>query len=228
VQNAPTHLCPVPMLLHALPSLVKKPAGWPIPKACTLKSCQTDCNTGASIQDRRAALGAGRKYRSSLLAARKAREETKDALRAGSGPSHEKKRAALQRNLERENSFEAVARGWHGHRKVSWSGAHAVRLMERMEIRLFPALGSRPIQQITASEILAVIRKIESRDALELSHRVLRTAGEVFRFAIATGRAERDPTPDLKGALKTRTVVLKKRVAWAEGPELMSTIDLRG
>ncbi|MFM0380125.1 hypothetical protein PQQ72_24265 [Paraburkholderia strydomiana] len=97
-----------------------------------------------------------------------------------------------------------------------------------MEIRLFPALGSRPIQQITASEILAVIRKIESRDALELSHPVLQTAGEVFRFAIATGRAERDPTPDLKGALKTRTVVLKKRVAQAEGPELMRTIEQRG
>ncbi len=174
-------------------------------------------------KERRAALGVYPEV--SLLAARKAREEIKDALRAGLDPSHEKKRAALQRNLERENSFEAVARDWHDHKKASWSEAHAVRVMKRMESELFPALGARPIQQITAPEILAVIRKIESRDALELSHRALQTAGEVFRFAIATGRAERDPTPDLKGALKTRTVVHMRRVGEAEVPELMRKIE---
>ncbi|MFM0566928.1 tyrosine-type recombinase/integrase [Paraburkholderia caledonica] len=174
-------------------------------------------------KERRAALGVYPAV--SLLAARKAREEIKEALRAGLDPSHEKKRATLERSLERQNSFEAVARDWHEHKKGSWSEPHAVRVMKRMENELFPSLGARPIQQITAPEILAVIRTIEKRDALELSHRALQTAGEVFRFAIATGRAERDPTPDLKGALKTRTVVHMKRVGESEVPELMRRIE---
>lgn len=161
----------------------------------------------------------------SLLAARKAREQVKDQLRAGLDPTHEKKRVALERMLARENSFEAVARDWHDNRKGKWSEAHAVRVLKRMESELFPSIGARPIQQITPPELLSVIRKIEARDALELSHRVLQTAGEVFRYGIATGRAERDPTPDLKGALKTRTVVNMKRVGEAEVPELMRKIS---
>lgn len=160
----------------------------------------------------------------SLLQARKARDGVKDNLRAGLDPSHEKRRVKLERSLERTNSFESIAREWHGTRKESWSEGHATRVLKRLEQELFPSLGARPIREITAPELLDVIRKIESRDALELSHRALQAASQVFRYAIVTSRADRDPAPDLRGALKTRSVVHMKRVGEAEIPELMRNI----
>jgi integrase len=160
-----------------------------------------------------------------LLGARKARDEVKEQLRAGLDPSHEKKLVKLQRGLERANSFEPVAREWHEQRKGAWSDRHAVRIMKLLERELFPSLGARPIAQISAPELLAIIRKIESRDALELAHKAIQTTSQIFRYAIATGRAERDPAPDLRGALKTRTVVHMKRVSESELPELMKSIE---
>ncbi|MGR3908881.1 tyrosine-type recombinase/integrase [Burkholderia sp. SR8] len=160
-----------------------------------------------------------------LLAARKARDEIKDQLRAGLDPSHEKKRVKAQRILGRVNSFEPIAREWHEQRKESWSEGHAVRIMKLLERELFPVLGARPISEVSAPELLAVIRKIESRGAIELAHKTIQATSQIFRYAIATGRAERDPAPDLRGALKTRTVVHMKRVSEAELPELMRKID---
>ncbi len=97
--------------------------------------------------------------------------------------------------------------------------------MKLLERELFPVLGARPIAEITAPELLEVIRKIEAREAIELAHKAIQATSQIFRYAIATGRAERDPAPDLRGALKTRTVVHMKRVNEAELPELMRNID---
>ncbi|KWN79039.1 integrase [Burkholderia ubonensis] len=160
-----------------------------------------------------------------LLAARKARDEIKEQLRGGLDPSHEKKLAKLQRSLSRVNSFEPVAREWHEKRKEAWSERHGVRIMKLLEREIFPSLGARPIDEISAPELLEVIRKIEARDAIELSHKAIQACSQIFRYAIATGRAERDPAPDLRGALKTRTVVHMRRVSEAELPELMQKID---
>lgn len=161
----------------------------------------------------------------SLLAARNARDEVKGQLRAGLDPSHEKKRVKLQRSLDRENSFEPIAREWHEKRRDAWSERHADRIMKLLERELFPVLGGRPIAKISAPELLEVIRKIEARDAIELAHKAIQATSQIFRYAIATGRAERDPAPDLRGALKTRTVIHMRRVSEAELPELMQKID---
>lgn len=93
-----------------------------------------------------------------------------------------------------------------------------------IEKELFPALGARPIAEITPPELLAVLRKIEARGAFEMSKKSMQLAGQVFRFGVATGRCERDPTPDLKGALKTRKAKHMARVTEAELPELMRKI----
>jgi integrase len=93
-----------------------------------------------------------------------------------------------------------------------------------IENELLAALGARPTREISAPELLAVMRTIESRDALDISHRCLQTSSQIFRYAIATGRAERDPAPDLRGALKTRAVVHMKRISEGELPELMQKI----
>ncbi|WP_176314547.1 tyrosine-type recombinase/integrase [Burkholderia vietnamiensis] len=160
-----------------------------------------------------------------LLAARKARDEIKDQLRAGLDPSHEKKRVKAQRSLDRENSFEPIAREWHQQKKGAWSERHADRIMKLLERELFPAIGARPIAEIMAPELLAVMRKIEARDAIELAHKTIQVTSQIFRYAIATGRAERDSAPDLRGALKPRFVVHMRRVSEAELPELMRQIS---
>ncbi|WP_244135387.1 tyrosine-type recombinase/integrase, partial [Burkholderia vietnamiensis] len=87
------------------------------------------------------------------------------------------------------------------------------------------AIGARPIAEIMAPELLAVIRKIEARDAIELAHKTIQATSQIFRYAIATGRAERDSAPDLRGALKPRFVVHMRRVSEAELPELMRQIS---
>jgi integrase len=160
----------------------------------------------------------------SLLAARKAREVIKDQIRAGLDPSHEKRRVKIEAGLRRTNSFEAIAREWHEAKCQTWKASYADGVIALIEKELFPALGARPIAEITAPELLAVLRKIESRGAFEMSKKSMQLAGQVFRFGVATGRCERDPTPDLKGALKTRKVKHMARVSEAELPELMRKI----
>lgn len=117
-------------------------------------------------------------------------------------PSEAKKEQKREVLLKTENSFETVAREWHANQKPSWTERHAHYTLRRLELDTFPGLGHKPINEIKAPELLAVIRKIESRGAVDIAHRVLQTSGQVFRYAIATGRAERDISADLRGALK--------------------------
>ena len=90
------------------------------------------------------------------------------------------------------NTFEVVAREWLGQKAKNWATLNAVKTTRRLEIDAFPWFGSRPIADITAPELLAVLRKTEARGALGIAHRALQTAGQIFRYAIATGRATRD------------------------------------
>lgn len=130
----------------------------------------------------------------------------------------------LEAGLRRTNSFEAIAREWHEAKCQTWKSSYADGVIALIEKELFPALGARPIAEITVPELLADLRKIEARGAFEMSKKSMRFAGQVFRFGVATGRCERDPTPDFKGALKTRKVKHMARVTEAELPELMRKI----
>ena len=100
-----------------------------------------------------------------------------------------------------QNSFEVVAREWFAKYSTSWSENHGGRIIRRLERDVFPWMGGQPIGDITAPEVSTVVRRIESRGALETAHRALRNCGQVFRYAVATGRAKRDPSGDLRGAL---------------------------
>lgn len=84
--------------------------------------------------------------------------------------------------------------------------------MKLLEKEFFPSLGARPIAETSAPELLAVLRKIEARGTIEMPKKSMQIAGQVFRFGAATGRAQRDPTPDLKGALRMRKVKHMARV----------------
>ena len=94
-----------------------------------------------------------------------------------------------------------MAREWHEKFYDRWTPGHAATLMKRLEREVFPWLGTRPIGEVRAPELLSVLRRVESRGTLDTAHRIKILAGQVFRYAIATGRAERDPTGDLAGAL---------------------------
>jgi integrase len=137
-----------------------------------------------------------------LAQAREKREEARNQLANGIDPMAAKKAFKEARADAAANSFEVVAREWLDKRgKKSESGD--VRLVNMLKKDLFPFIGSRPIGDITPPELLRVLRKVESRGAIETAHRVKQYAGQIFRYAIATGRADRDPSADLKGALKT-------------------------
>ena len=99
------------------------------------------------------------------------------------------------------NSFETVAREWHCSFSQTLSPGHAAAKLRRLELDVFPTLGARPIDDIKAADVLRVLRRMEDRGALEMAHRIRGIFGEVFRYAVVAGRADRDPTADLKGAL---------------------------
>lgn len=137
----------------------------------------------------------------SLGEARNARDAARRLLATGVDPSLARKAQKAARATAHANSFEAIAREWHAKRLPKWSTKYASGALAKLEQGLFPWIGSRPISEITAPELLQCLRRIESRGAVDTAHRTKGIAGEVFRYAIATARAERDPSADLKGAL---------------------------
>jgi len=136
-----------------------------------------------------------------LKEARERRDEARKLVAAGIDPSLNRKATKMAQEIEATNSFEIVAREWFAKQKHSWAANHADKIESRMERDLFPWLGKRPINEIKAPELLGVLRRIEERGAVDTAHRAQQNCGQIFRYAIATGRAEYNPVPDLKGAL---------------------------
>jgi integrase len=138
----------------------------------------------------------------SLAEAREKREASRKKLRDGIDPREQQKALKAAKVADAENGFEVVAREWYARWSPGWSASHAATVIGRLNLDVFPRLGARPIGEITASEVLKMLRVIEFRGALETAHRVRTICGQVFRYAVSTGRAERDPTADLRDALK--------------------------
>lgn len=137
----------------------------------------------------------------SLLDARNRREAARKLLANDSDPA-DVKRAQKAARLDREaNSFEVVAREWFAKFEPTWVDSHGDRIIRRFERDIFPWIGGRPMAEVKAPELLACLRRIEERGALETAHRALQNCGQVFRYAVATGRTERDISSDLRGAL---------------------------
>ena len=151
-------------------------------------------------------LSLGRYPDVSLSEAREKAEQARKNLANSIDPSATKKALKETRQGELANSFEVIAREWHKTYLITKSERHAKSTMQRFEKDIFPWLGSQALVDIEAPDILKVLRIIESRGANDLAHTVKRIIGQVFRYAIATGRATRNPVPDLQGAL-TPTVV---------------------
>ncbi|MEW6132046.1 MAG: integrase arm-type DNA-binding domain-containing protein [Pseudomonadota bacterium] len=161
-----------------------------------------------------------------LARAREKRDEARKQIADGVDPGELRKATKTQQAERAANSFEAVAREWFTKHLADKAENHRVKVIRRLEKDVFPWLGGRPIAEITAPELLTTIRRIEARGAVDTSHRVMQSCGQIFRYAVATGRAERDPTSDLRGALqRVKTEHLPALVEPKAVGELLRAID---
>lgn len=136
----------------------------------------------------------------SLKDARTKRDEARELIAKGIDPGENKKAVKQSKTESAANSFEVIAREW-GQKKVETWADKNNRSKRMLERNIFPWIGKKPITDILLKDILDCLRRVEDRGTIETAHRSLQICGQVFRYAVATGRAERDITPDLRGAL---------------------------
>jgi integrase len=163
----------------------------------------------------------------SLAQARERCDAARKALADGTDPGDQKRQAKAARVLGNATTFEAVARQWHEHWHVNKSPRHADYVLRRLEADVFPVLGARPVSAVTAPQLLAMAKAVEARGAVDMAKRALQTSGQILRFAVVHGLAERNPAADMKpaDALAPRTSNNYARLEQAEMPELLRKIE---
>lgn len=163
----------------------------------------------------------------SLAEVRERKDAARKLLAAGTDPMAQKKAEKIARLTANENSFEAVAREWWAHWKANRSESHTGQVLRRFEADVFPTIGTRPISDIKATDLVKVAKDIAARGALDVATRALQTCGQVFRYAIAHSKAERNPATEIKPSdiLPTRATVNYARVDATELPALLRKIE---
>lgn len=136
-----------------------------------------------------------------LKEARAKRDEAKRQIAAGIDPSAQRKAVKMATEERCANSFEVICREWLNWKRSNVQEAQYLKALARQEKDVFPWLGQKAIADITAPEILSVLKRIDDRGARYTAHKVRSEMSQCFRYAIVTGRAERDPCPDLRGAI---------------------------
>ncbi|MFZ0990124.1 MAG: integrase arm-type DNA-binding domain-containing protein, partial [Xanthobacteraceae bacterium] len=138
-----------------------------------------------------------------LSSARTQRDEARQLLARDIDPNATKKARKRAAKIARENTFESIAREWMANQCHRLSHRYSALILARLEADIFPQIGSRPITEIDAPELLDALRKVEKRGVIETARRLRQICGQVFRYAVASGRAKHDPSADLRGALKS-------------------------
>ena len=163
-----------------------------------------------------------------LADARVKRDEQRKLVAAGSDPVAVKREQSKAKKVAQADNFEAVARAWWEHWKAGrTSDHHVAQTLRRLEADVFPKLGTRPIAEIEAPELVEMAKEIEKRGAGELAKRSLQTCNQIFRYAIANSKARRNPAKDIvpSDILKARKVENYARVGAGELPGLMRKIE---
>ena len=142
----------------------------------------------------------------SLAEARDRHRKARALRRDGVQPNDAKRDAKLALRFSADNSFELVATEWYETKRGEWAASYGDKIMTRFCNDVFPFIGTTAINTILPPALLTLLRKIEARGAIETAHRALENIGQVFRYAVVTGRIQSDPSRDLKGALKKPTV----------------------
>jgi integrase len=164
----------------------------------------------------------------SLKTAREKRDRARELVAAGNDPVAVKRENAIAKATANENNFEAVGREWWAHWKHARTSDHHVdQTLRRLVADVFPAIGTRPIAEIEAPELVAMAKAIEKRGATELAKRSLQMCSMIFRYAIANGKARRNPAIDIRpgDVLKARRVENYARVGAGELPQLLRKIE---
>ena len=161
----------------------------------------------------------------SLAEARKKRDEARHQLANNINPSDARRAEKIALSHSNINTFEAIAREWHGSKLPTWSTNYANDVIRGFENNIFPYIGKRPIDQIAPLELLTVLQKIEKRGALELTGKIRRLCGEVFRYAVVTGRTHYNPAPDLASALNKPKSGHYPFLTESELPEFMQALS---
>ncbi len=163
----------------------------------------------------------------SLAQARDTMGDARKLLAAGNDPMAQRKADKRARQLSAENSFSTLARRWWDHWHAIRSPRHAEYVIRRLEADVFPAIGARPIDAIEAPEVVAMVKAIAARGAIDMAKRALQTTGQVFRYAIAHGAAKRNPAIDIKPGdiLPARKKTNFARLNGKELPELLRHIE---
>ncbi|MEG3175884.1 integrase arm-type DNA-binding domain-containing protein [Sphingomonas sp. RB3P16] len=154
-----------------------------------------------SLHGKQKMLSGGAYPKVSLAAARRFRDTIREQLDNGQDPSALRKAAKVQAVGD---SFEVVAREWHTARQTQWAPKYSALILSRLVDDIFPAIGAIPIGDIDNPTMLAAIRAIEKRGAVDTAHRVKNYCSEIFRYAIADNKASRDPAHDIGAAMKSR------------------------
>lgn len=161
-----------------------------------------------------------------LKEAREKRDAARKLIADGIDPSEQKKAAKAAREAAAVNSLEVICREWLNHRQGVIEPAQIAKALARMEKDVFPWLGNKPLAEVTAPDVLSVMRRVDERGARYTAHKIRAELSMVFRYAIATGRAERDPCPDLRGAIPTaKTEHMPAITTPKEVGELLRAID---
>lgn len=159
----------------------------------------------------------------SLKEAREKRDQARILLDQGKNPSLEKKRKKLEQTVEK--TFQVIAQEWHDIQKARWTPGHAEAVWRSLEMDVFPSLGLFDIDDITPRQVLAVLRQIEGRGALEQARKTLQRIGAIFRYAIQTGRANYNPAQDMQGALKPQKRKRMPALEEKDLPEFLRKLD---
>ena len=165
----------------------------------------------------------------SLKDARQKREEAKELLAKGIDPSAHKQASKAAAKAEATNVFAIVALEWFTKHSPGLAASHSEKVLSRLEKQIFPIIGSKPVDEVEAADLLKVARHAEDRGAVDTAHRLVQLCGQIFRYAIVTGRAKHDVSADLRGALQKVTVTHmaaltdKKRIG-----QLLRAIDAYG
>lgn len=161
----------------------------------------------------------------SLKEARQQRDDARRQLLQGINPSAERKARRQQEQIDATNSFQTQALEWFDRQKSRWVESHTRDVERRLQANLFPDLGPLPIDRITPVQVLETLRKMENRGAIDLAHRVMQVASQVFRYAIACGRCTLDPTAGLRGALTPHVPKHQPAIEPDELPALLHAMD---
>jgi len=164
----------------------------------------------------------------SLANARKARVEAKNAIVSGIDPAQYKQEQKRKTQEVKELTFSILADEWWNHQKGTWKTDHANRVWTRLKDNTFSNIGHRPIAEISPQDVIAIIRQVENRDALDVAQRVLQDIRRVCRYAVQTGRLSHNPASELSDVLKPRKTTHRASLPREELPQFLKDLQTYG